>query len=102
MWLQKNYTFHSRWFLAAALVTSFFVYLRALLLPAHVLLSGLPDLLSSVVLPQVVLPQQEGSVTALLLPSLPSAAVFLLLCALAATGVTALAIWLFVGSRGPG
>ena len=100
-WLQKNYTFHSRWFLAAALVASFFVYFRALQRPASALLSGLKDLLSSVVLPQVILPQQEGSATALLLPFLPSPALFLFLCALAATGVTALAMWLFLGSRRP-
>ena len=96
VWLQKNYTFHSRWFLAAALVMSFFVYAALLeavsLAPA--LRSALIDLLSPLALPQ------QGNATALPLP-LPSAALLLPLCALALTGVTWLAIWLFVGSRRP-
>ena len=98
VWLQKNYTFHSRWFFSAALVMSFFIYFRtarlaAIFLAPAALLSDLTALLDP-----VVLPQQGSGTTALILPS---AALLLLLPALAATGVTALAIWLFVGSRRP-
>ena len=101
VWLQKNYTFHSRWFFSAALVMSFFIYfqtiLRAATLLAPSLISNLLLQLASGYSPRGDAPALEV-VTGYLLPLL-TGALPLLLGTLVATGVTALAIWLFVGSR---
>ena len=101
VWLQKNYTFHSRWFFSAALVMSFFIYfqtiLRAATLLAPSLISNLLLQLASCYSPRGDAPALEV-VTGYLLPLL-TGALPLLLGTLVATGVTALAIWLFVGSR---
>ena len=57
VWLQKNYTFHSRWFLAAALVTSFFIYLQTILQAATLLA---PSLISNLLLKLANTPPKTG------------------------------------------